>query len=101
MASGDVFSFEKARDLGLVNEVFGAETFRDDVANKVRSFVAPQAASQAIGLIKRSVTSGLEMSFEAGLSLERELQQRLFESTDSKEGLQAYVEKRAPHFRGR
>jgi enoyl-CoA hydratase/carnithine racemase len=41
------------------------------------------------------------MSLADGLSLERELQQRLFESDDAGEGLAAYVEKRKPEFRGR
>jgi enoyl-CoA hydratase/carnithine racemase len=37
----------------------------------------------------------------AGLAIERELQQQLFESGDAKEGLAAYVEKRKPEFSGR
>ena len=36
-----------------------------------------------------------------GLALERELQQRLFESDDAREGLQASLEKRKPSFSGR
>jgi enoyl-CoA hydratase len=35
-----------------------------------------------------------------GLALERELQQRLFESEDAKEGLRANLEKRKPNFSG-
>lgn len=35
------------------------------------------------------------------LALERELQQRLFESDDAREGLAANLEKRKPDFHGR
>jgi enoyl-CoA hydratase len=47
------------------------------------------------------VQSGLEMSFADGLALERELQQRLFESDDAREGIAANLEKRRPQFKGR
>ena len=40
------------------------------------------------------------MSFSDGLSLERELQQLLFESDDAREGIAANLEKRTPKFRG-
>ncbi len=45
--------------------------------------------------------SGAEIPFESALTLERELQQQLFQSDDAKEGLAAYIEKRAPQFKAR
>ena len=68
--------------------------------DKVRELVPPAKASKAVGLIKRAVQAGAEMSFEDGLALERELQQQLFESEDAREGLAANVEKRKPVFKG-
>ena len=38
------------------------------------------------------VQSGGEMTLESGLALERELQQRLFESADAREGIAAFVD---------
>jgi len=55
----------------------------------------------AVGLIKRSVQSGGELPFALALTLERELQQQLFQGEDAKEGLAAYIEKRAPEFKAR
>ena len=55
----------------------------------------------AVGGIKRAVQSGAELTLESGLALERELQQRLFESDDAKEGISAYNEKRKSSFSGR
>jgi enoyl-CoA hydratase/carnithine racemase len=106
MAAGALLSFEEARDLGLVNQVWseadlGGRTFRDAVIDYARRFTPPHKASKAVGHIKRAVQSGLEMSFSDGLSLERELQQRLFESDDAREGIAANLEKRNPNFTGR
>ena len=100
MAKGETFSFERAQELGLVNEVFPKDGFWDQVLMYARQFCPPHKASKAVGNIKRAVCSGLEVPFESGLAIERELQQLLFQSADAKEGLHAYVEKRMPEFRG-
>jgi enoyl-CoA hydratase/carnithine racemase len=86
--------------MGLVNGIFPADTFWEDVQAYARQFVPPAKASKAVGRIKRCVQSGVEVGFQDALALEREMQQQLFESQDAKEGLQAYVEKRVPSFRG-
>jgi enoyl-CoA hydratase/carnithine racemase len=101
MVKGETFSLDEGKELGLVNELFARETFWSDALTYARQFVPPARASRAVGLIKRAVTSGLEMTFESGLALERELQQQLFESEDAREGILAYVEKRKAEFKGR
>ncbi len=99
MATGETFSFERAEELGIVNKVFEKDTFWDDVLMYAKQFCPPNKASKAVGLIKRAVQSGAEVPFESGLSIERELQQQLFQSQDAKEGLAAYVEKRMATFK--
>ena len=101
MATGRTFGFEEARELGLVQKIFDAEEFDLQVREYAAGFLPPGRASRAVGMIKRSVQSGLEVGFHEGLALERELQQRLFEGEDAREGLQAYLEKRPPKFSGR
>ena len=104
MATGRLFEFEEAKELGLVTDVIeaaSADEFLARVLDRVRELVPPQGASRAVGAIKRAVHSGLEASFAEGLALERELQQQLFESEDAKEGLAANLEKRKPAFKGR
>ena len=100
MAKGNLMTFEDAKTLGLVNEVLPKDTFWKDVLAYARQFVPPTKAAKAVGHIKRAVCSGLEVPFESGLAIERELQQQLFQSQDAKEGLAAYVEKRTPAFKG-
>ncbi|MCA8962591.1 MAG: enoyl-CoA hydratase/isomerase family protein, partial [Planctomycetes bacterium] len=86
---------------GLVDEVWDRAEFWERVDDFARSFCPPRRAAKAVGLIKRSVQSGAEMSFADALALERELQQQLFVSEDAREGIAAYQEKRTPEFRGR
>ena len=106
MATGALFSFEDAAQKGLVNHVWGeaelsGRTFAVAVHDYARQFTPPDRASRAVGHLKRAVQSGLEMGFTEALALERELQQRLFESADAQEGLRANREKRKPEFRGK
>jgi enoyl-CoA hydratase len=102
MATAELFPFERGLELGLVNQIFDAETaeqFMQQVTEYARQFTTPNKAAGAVGRIKRSVQTGAEISFEAGLALERELQQQLFQSEDAKEGLDAYLNKHKPVFK--
>ncbi len=101
MVTGANMDFATAKELGLVNELLPADGFLDAVLERARGFCPPAKAAKAVGAIKRSVVSGLEMSFEGHLALERELQQQLFKSADATEGFAAFNEKRPPKFQGR
>jgi len=100
MATGRVFAFEEALEMGLIDQIFEPEDFFEQVLDYARQFTPPSKASKAVGRIKRAVCSGLELPLPDALALEREFQQQLFESPDASEGLGAYVEKRMPRFRG-
>jgi len=102
MAEGTTVEVDEAKALGLVNAVLDvpADGFRAAALEYARRFVPPAKASRAVGLIKRAVTTGLEVGLEQGLALERELQQRLFEGKDAAEGIAAYNARRTPKFSG-
>src|SRR5574341_1782740 len=61
MVKGETFSFERAKELGLVNEVFPADSYWEQVMLYARQFCPPHKASKAVGLIKRAVQSGAEI----------------------------------------
>jgi enoyl-CoA hydratase/carnithine racemase len=105
MVTGRLLTMEEAAGIGLVTEVWdddriAGRPFIDAVVEHAQQFVPPHKASRAVGHIKRAVQSGLEAGVSEGLALERELQQRLFESNDAREGIAANLEKRTPRFSG-
>ena len=106
MATGQLMSFDEAKALGIVNHVWDeADTksvpFAQAVVDYARQFTPPHKASRAVGRMKRAVQSGVEAGLLEGLSLERELQQLLFQSDDAREGIAANLEKRPARFTGR
>jgi len=103
MVTGRKFSFEEARDMSLVHDIWDGSLneFQQDMIDYASQFTLPMAASKAIGNIKRSVQSGMEIPLEYHLALERELQSDLFQSSDAKEGIAAYVGKKTPRFKGK
>jgi enoyl-CoA hydratase len=104
MVEGGNFDFDEAERLGIVNTVLDADSrdaFLEQVLEYARKFTRPGKASFAVGNIKRACQSGGELPLEQGLALERELQAQLFNSSDAKEGLTAYVEKRKATFSGK
>jgi enoyl-CoA hydratase/carnithine racemase len=63
-------------------------------------FVSPTSASKAVGYAKLAVVQGWSLPHEAGMLLERHLQEQLFRGHDGPEGMRAYLEKRTAAFKG-
>ena len=103
MVTGNLIDFEYGKSIGLINDIFegDATEFRQQILDYAGQFTLPYKATKAVGNIKRSVQTGTEIPFEYHLALERELQAALFNSSDAKEGIAAYVEKRTPKFEGK
>ena len=101
MVTGNLLSFEEGKELGLINQIFEGDNFMEQIMEYAKEFTSPNKASGAVGRIKRAVCSGVEVPFSEGLAMEREMQQLLFQVSDAKEGLAAYIEKRTPEFTGK
>lgn len=97
--TGDMIGAEKAREVGLVLEVFPAEALRENV-----EAIAEKIASKgplAIAALKRVVIEASACDPRTANALEQETFGVLFGSEDQKEGMRAFLEKRAPAFQGR
>ena len=106
MATGRLMTMDEAHALGIVTEVWGEaelkkRSFADAVIDYAQQFTPPNKASRAVGRMKRAVQSGTEAGFLEGLSIERELQQLLFQGDDAREGITANLEKRKAAFKGK
>ena len=104
MASGRLVDYVEAKELGLVDRLDEAATeaaFLTGVLEYARSFCTPGKAAMSVGHIKLAVQGGADLPLDAGLALERELQAKLFASSDASEGIAAFVEKRTAQFRGK
>lgn len=99
MITGRLLGPQEALSYGIVNYLYPAEELMDRVEEYAQNLLA--SATRAIGLIKQAVVQGTEVHIDAGFFMERELQNRLFRTEDAQEGLQAFIDKRQPEFRGR
>ncbi len=94
--------FDNSNSLMSLAELFSAGFFKyqDELKTWLYRFVPPTGAGQAIGYAKLAITKGYKEPISSSLLLERHLQEQLFMSHDSKEGMKAYIEKRKPFFIG-
>jgi enoyl-CoA hydratase/carnithine racemase len=98
MITGRTLTPQEALNIGIVNYLYPADQLMDKVEEYAHNILS--AATRAVGLIKQAVVQGIEVHLDAGLFMERELQNRLFRTADAQEGLLSFIEKRQPEFRG-
>jgi len=96
---GDKVSAEEAERIGMVYKVVTAESFMETVDNLANTLA--NMPTQALGFTKRMLNASLTNDLNAQLELESELQIASAQSEDYAEGVQAFIEKRKPNFKGR
>ena len=89
----------EAHAWGLVSEVVEADAFEARIAERSAELAA--GPTRAIALTKRLFDEAATNTLEQQLELEAELQAEASQTEDFREGVAAFVEKRAVEFRGR
>ncbi len=97
--TGRMIGAEEAERAGLVSRVVPAAELLGEamkVAERIADFSAP-----IVTMAKEAVNRADETSLAEGLRFERRLFYAMFATEDQKEGMSAFVEKRAPQFSNR
>ena len=89
---------QAALELGLVNSLFPADKLAE-AAREIALKLA-QASPKALALTKRAMTRAFDFTLEEALDYEAHLQEIAGRSDDHREGVAAFLEKRAPNFTG-
>jgi enoyl-CoA hydratase len=96
--SGRLLSAREALDAGLVARVVAREAWLDEAKRVARDIAAKGPVANR--LAKEAVDRAYEGPLSLGLDYERRVLYLAFASEDAKEGLNAFLEKRPPEFKG-
>ncbi|RRO24106.1 enoyl-CoA hydratase-related protein [Flavobacteriaceae bacterium 14752] len=96
---GDKIDAFEAERMGMIYTYYSSETFENEV-DKLAHRLA-NMPTKALGLIKKAMNQSLENGLEEQLALESKYQIASAQTEDYKEGVNAFVEKRQPKFKGK
>jgi enoyl-CoA hydratase len=99
MLTAQFIKADEAYRIGLANRVVPQAELMDAARKMLSTIIANGPI--AVGLAIECATRGMEMSVDDGLALESNLFGLLAATTDMREGMQAFLEKRKADFTGR
>jgi len=99
LMTGETIDAAEAYRIGLVNKVAPAAELMSVTREMMKAILAN--GPLAIALCIEAIERGLEMSLDEGLILEANHFGLLAATDDMREGMSAFLEKRAPAFKGR
>jgi enoyl-CoA hydratase len=99
LLTGEIIDSAEAYRIGLVNRVVPAEALLDSARELATQMIAN--GPLALALTIEAVARGVELPLTDALIIEADLFAQLSGTEDMREGTKAFLEKRAPAFRGR
>ena len=95
---GDKISAERALQLGMIWQVVEDDQLKAE-AEKMAEHLATQP-TYGLSLIKKAIHAAADNNLDEQLILERDLQRLAGRSNDYREGVQAFMQKRTPQYKG-
>lgn len=96
--TADIISADEAYEIGLVNKVVEHEDLMDEALSMARKIAKNSVL--AVRYAKDAINIGMQTDIDSGMDIERAQFGLCFATKDQKEGMKAFIEKRAPKFIG-
>lgn len=99
MFTADLIGAEKANELGIINRIVSADKLEEETMAFANKLLA--SAPIALGMVKQTLNGMEDMTLDNWLTHEADMQTLCMQTEDHKEGIAAFLEKRAPQFQNK
>ncbi|MBW2621334.1 MAG: enoyl-CoA hydratase/isomerase family protein [Deltaproteobacteria bacterium] len=96
--TGEMLKGDDLLRVGLANKPFPSDTLREETMKTAGTIASKGRLS--VHTVKQLIDRGAQIDLRAACALEAEAFTSVFSSDDAKEGLSAFIDKRAPEFKG-